>query len=91
MIYFIPVQIQRFPWNTNVSHADVMYHTGKYSLDGQCQLLFQCSVILVWRKVNAVEACVTLRQLARVARLLDREATGAIRALQILEAVNGNT
>ena len=60
-------------------------------LDGQCQLLLQSLVVLVGRQIYAVEASVRLRQLARVARLLDREATRTVGALQVLESVDGNT
>ena len=54
------------------------------------QLLLERLVVLVRRQVDTVEARVALRQLVRVSTLLNREPPWAIRALQVLEAVDRN-
>lgn len=54
-------------------------------------LVLQGVVGLVRRQIQTVEAGVRLRQSHRVTRLLDGEPSGAIRTLQILEAVDGDT
>ena len=60
-------------------------------LDGPEELALQRVESLVRWQVEPVEARVTLRQLRLLARLLDSEATRSIGALQILEAVDGDT
>lgn len=57
-------------------------------LDGPRELLVEGVVALVRRQVETVEASVGFRELRFLARLLDREAAGAIGALQVLEAVD---
>ena len=85
-------ETDRFPVIHAISTNSQTYsQTQQHPLYGPGQLLLQRLVILVWRQVDTVETSVTLRQLVRVARLLDREAPRAVRALQILEPVDGDT
>ena len=60
-------------------------------LDGPEKLALQRVESLVRWQVEPVEARVTLRQLSLLAGLLDREAARTVRALQVLEAVDGDT
>ena len=60
------------------------------SLYGQRQLVLQARVVLVRRQIDPVEARVALGQLRWVALFLDREAARAVRALEVLEPVDGN-
>lgn len=56
-----------------------------------CQLLFEDIVRLVSRQVDTVETSVTLGELSELASLFDCEAAWTIGALEILEAVDGDT
>lgn len=56
--------------------------------NGHGQLGRQCLVRLIGRQVQAIEACVSLGQLAFLSRLLDGEPTRTVRALQVLETID---
>jgi len=60
-------------------------------LDGPGELLREHFVGLVGRQIQAVEARMRLGELRFFARLLDREATGSVGTLEILETVDGDT
>lgn len=62
-----------------------------YALNSQSQLLLQRRIILIRRQINPIEARMTLRQLARVSRLLNRKPSRSIRPLQILESIDRDT
>lgn len=60
-------------------------------LHRQTQFILQRLKRLIRRQIEAIKASMTLWQLIMFARLLDRESSRAIRALQILEPVDRNT
>ena len=60
-------------------------------LDSPGELLCERVVGLVRRQVQTVEARMRLGELGFFAGLLDREATGSVGSLKILETVDGDT
>jgi hypothetical protein len=60
-------------------------------LDSPCELLGEHFVGLVRRQIQTVEARMRLGELRLLAGLLDREATGSVGSLEILETVDGDT
>jgi hypothetical protein len=60
-------------------------------LDSPGQFLGQRVVSLVRREIQTVETCVRFGQLGFLARLLDGEATRAVRSLEVFEAVDGDS
>ena len=59
-------------------------------LDRPREFLLQSIEALIRRQVQSIEASVRLGQLGLLSRLLDREAAGAVGALEVLEAVDGD-
>ena len=70
----------------------ILFDTKAFGLlDGECELLLQRLVIFVRGEINPVEACMTPWQLRRVPGFVQREATGTITTLEILETVDRHT
>lgn len=61
----------------------------QHSLYREQQLLFETLEVFVGWQLDPIEASMAPRQLRRIARLVDRESPRSIRALQILEPVDG--
>ena len=55
------------------------------------QLLLQYLIAFIRRQIQPVETSMRLRQLSLLSGLLNREASRPIRALQVLETVDGDT
>ena len=51
--------------------------------------MLQTRIVLIGRQIYPVEARMALRQLRRIARLLDRESPRSVRALEVFESIDG--